>query len=77
MNYEVIDILYRTLCKIATQPPKEPKELPTVPEGASPEDTERIEEEINAAKAENEQTEKDNARLAKLKTKISVNVKPA
>ena len=77
LNYEVIDILYRTLCKIATSPPKDLKEVPVAAEGAAPEELEKLEEEITAVKAENEQTEKDNTRLGKLKTKIWVNVKPA
>jgi hypothetical protein len=56
----VIDILYRTLCKIATAPPKDLKDIPAAPEGASSEEIEKLEEEITAIKAENEQTEKDN-----------------
>ena len=54
MSYDTIDILYRTLCKIATSPPKDLKEVPAAPEGASQEDIDKLEEEITAIKAENE-----------------------
>lgn len=75
LSADVTDVLFRTLAKLATQKLFEIKELVPVPEDASPEKIEEINGQNEMIKADNANNEVENARITKIKTKISIGVK--
>jgi len=75
LQVDVIEVIYTAICKIATKKPEEAAELLVVPEGAEEEEKDRIEEENTKIKEANEMKEKENAKIAKLQTKIIINTR--
>lgn len=58
LNPDVIEVLYRAICKVAMQKPKDLTEIPTIPDDADDDKKEEIQEQIEKIKAENEAIEK-------------------
>ena len=50
LNPVVIEVLYKAICKIAMQEPKELVEVPTIPEDAEDDKKEEMGEKIEEAK---------------------------
>lgn len=72
LSADIIQVLYRAVTKLATSEPAALIPVPEEQEGMSEEEKEALPEQIERIRAENEQIEKDNARAAKMKTKISI-----
>jgi hypothetical protein len=63
---DVIDNVYRAICKIATRKPVAAQEIPEIPEDADDDKRDVIQEEIEKVKEANEALEKENAKYAKM-----------
>lgn len=63
---DVIDNVYRAICKIATRKPVAAQEIPEIPEDADDDRRDVITDEIEKVKEANEGLEKENAKYAKM-----------
>lgn len=63
---DVIDNIYRAVCKIATRTPATAQEIPEIPEDAEDDRREVLQEEIEKIKESNDGLEKENAKYAKM-----------
>jgi hypothetical protein len=72
LNPDVIEVIYRAICKVAMQKPKELLEIPTIPDDADDDKKEEIQEQIDETKKKNEEIEKENAKIARIKTKVTI-----
>jgi hypothetical protein len=73
LSTDVIEVLYRAICKVALKKPKDLVPIPEIPEDADEEAKEELQNQIESIKAENEIIEKENVRINKIKTKVSIN----
>lgn len=72
ISHEIIDSLFKVLCKFSVTKPKEFEEIPAIPEDAEPEKADAMNVVIEEIKTNNTQIEMDNSRLEKMKHKISI-----
>jgi hypothetical protein len=64
LSTDVIELVFNAFCAIALRKQAEPKEIPTVPEGADDEEKTKIEAEAEKIKADNDKLVQTNAKLA-------------
>ena len=64
---DVIDIVFRSLCKAALMKPRQPLPLPEMPDDADDDKRDELNEQTEKIKAENENIEKENAKIQRLK----------
>jgi hypothetical protein len=72
LNPDVIEVIYRAICKVAMQQPRELHVVPTIPEDADEEKKEELNEQIEDTKKKNEEIEKENAKIARIKNKVTI-----
>lgn len=70
LNPDVIEVIYRAICKVAMQEPVPLQELPVIPEDADDDKKDEINEQIEEVKKKNEDIEKQNAKIARIKNKV-------
>lgn len=70
---DVVDVIYSTICKIATRTPIEQQAVPEAPEEGQEAEFDDL---VAKIKEENANAEVENAKYAKLQSKISIVVRP-
>lgn len=72
LNPDVIEVIYRAVCKVAMQEPTPLQEIPVIPDDADEDKKDEIGEQIEEVKKKNEDIEKDNAKIARIKNKVQI-----
>ena len=72
LNPDVIEVIYRAICKVAMQDPVPLQELPVIPDDADEDKKDEISEQIEEVKKKNEDIEKENAKIARIKNKVQI-----
>lgn len=75
LSNETLESLFEVIAKIATQEPQQHQPAPEIPEDATEEQKEAIQAQINDTKTVNDAIDAENAKLDKIKKKVSINVK--
>lgn len=70
---DVVDVIYTTICKIATRKPIEQQEVPEAPAEGQEADFDEL---VARIKESNANAEVENAKYAKLQSKIQLIVRP-
>ena len=72
LSPDVIEVLYKAICKLAMRPPKELVAIPEVTDDMDAAKKDEVNEQIEQAKADNEVIEKDNQKVEAIKKKVLI-----
>jgi len=64
---EVVEVIYKAICKMALKKEKQPAEVPAIPDDAADDKKEELQEQIEKIKQENAQIVDQNAKVTKIR----------